>query len=88
MLQAKFKFDPGTYFTEPKAAGTAAGMRTDGAVARAARDYHQERLRAANRPSHPGPAAGPPVLEESAAESRTQSGPSRAPAGAEAGPAT
>src|SRR5262249_48757498 len=34
---------------------------------------------AANRPSDPGPAAGPLVLGESAADSRTQSGPRRAP---------
>jgi hypothetical protein len=43
---------------------------------------------AANHPSHPGPAAGPLVLGEPAADSRTQSGPRRAPAGAEASPAT
>src|SRR5215469_2913527 len=54
-------------------------LRTEGAVARAAGDHHQEQLRAANRPSDPRPAAGPLVLGESAADSRTQSGPRRAP---------
>jgi hypothetical protein len=53
-------------------------------AARAAGDYHQGQLRAANRPPHLGPAAGPLVLGESTADSRTQSGPRRAPAGAEA----
>ena len=53
-------------------------LRTDGAVARAAGHHRQERLLAANRPSHPGSAAGSPVLGESAADSRTQSGPRRA----------
>src|SRR5262249_16253581 len=54
-------------------------LRTDGAVPRAAGDHHQEQLRAANRPSDPRPAAGTLVLAESAADSRTQSGPRRAP---------
>src|SRR5215471_19103209 len=63
-------------------------LRTDGAVARAAGDHHQEQLHAANRPNRPGPAAGPLVLGESAAHSRTQSGSRRAPAGAEAGRTT
>ena len=63
-------------------------LRTDGAVARAAGEHRQERLLAANRPSHSGSAAGSPVLGESAADSRTQSGPRRASAGAEAGRAT
>src|SRR3974377_2334649 len=59
-------------------------LRTVGAVARAAGDHHQERLPAANRPSHPGPAAEPLVLGESAATSPTQSGPRRPPSGGEA----
>ena len=44
-------------------------LRTVGAVARAAGDHHQERLPAANRPNHPGPAVGPLVLGESATNS-------------------
>src|SRR5262249_22161999 len=54
-------------------------LRTEGAVPRAAGDHHQEQLRAANRPSGPRPAAGTLVLGESAGDSRTQSGPRRAP---------
>jgi hypothetical protein len=53
-------------------------------------DWHVESdlsaLRCAAQPSRP--AAGPLVLGESAAASRTQSGPRRAPVGAEAGRAT
>ena len=63
-------------------------LRTDGAVARAVGDHHQEQLHDANHPCRLGAAAGPLVLGESAAASRTQSGPRRASAGAEAGRAT
>lgn len=61
-------------------------LRSDGAAAGAAGDHHQGRLHAANRPSHHGLTARPPVLAASAADLRAQSGPCRPSASAEVGP--
>jgi hypothetical protein len=55
-------------------------LRPDGAVARAVGGHHQERLCAANRPSHLGPAARALVLGKSGADPRTESGSRRASA--------
>jgi hypothetical protein len=49
---------------------------------------HEQSVIPANLPRHPGPAAGPLVLGESTADSRTQSDPRRAAAGVKAGRAT